>query len=364
MVICRYCRFLCYYLTGATPRKDGNTKITINQIFALKKLEFVYYNYMLYSGQKDIYYREVVLDMTRFSRKFYWAAILVFVLVVPFVSKISAAEADPNSEPNDVDKPKVAKAVADQWLAVAVKQYQKGLYRQAEESLLQACEYKQYLPDAERRKIEDLLGKTRAAAAERALVSDAILSADDLIGKGRIDEAKMQLEQIRSRASLTDSERKLIAEELRRADSPTAKVKAVVQPEDTARKAVPVPDADSSGQFEGSAVPAAKTDRSVSVSPDSRKSSDDDRRYFESVVQKRNIARGYIKAVIEDVFGKAEKYIEQQDIDKARASLDTARRAVDENELLLGTSLYEQYDSQLQQLAEKIGVFSQTEDQR
>jgi len=76
--------------------------------------------------------------------------------------------------------------------------------------------------------------------------------------------------------------------------------------------------------------------------------------YIEVVNRRRNILRGHTRAVVNDAVAKAQDYISQGEFDKAKEAVQTAERAVNENQLHLGDELFKQYSSELGQLSEKI----------
>ena len=76
--------------------------------------------------------------------------------------------------------------------------------------------------------------------------------------------------------------------------------------------------------------------------------------YIEVVNRRRNILRGHTRAVVNDAVAKAQGYISQGEFDKAKEAVETAERAVNENQLHLGDDLFKQYRSDLKQLTEKI----------
>jgi type II secretory pathway component GspD/PulD (secretin) len=76
--------------------------------------------------------------------------------------------------------------------------------------------------------------------------------------------------------------------------------------------------------------------------------------YIEVVNRRRNILRGHTRAVVNDAVAKAQDYISQGEFDKAKEAVETAERAVNENQLHLGDDLFKQYRSDLKQLTEKI----------
>jgi len=77
-------------------------------------------------------------------------------------------------------------------------------------------------------------------------------------------------------------------------------------------------------------------------------------RHVESVDTKRNIVQSYIKAVVSDVSARVQAYIGEGQFDKAKEAVESAEQILIENRPKLGEELFNQYSSQLAQLAERI----------
>ena len=136
------------------------------------------------------------------------------------------------SAADDADKQKVVRPVALKWIQIGSEQYDRGLFKAAEQSLLRANDYQEYLSSAEREKLNKLLEKTHTAVVQRDKILQNIQTADKLIKQNKPAEAKAVLEAISGDSLLTKDEQKLIAERLQtidnqlKATAPAVKVEA------------------------------------------------------------------------------------------------------------------------------------------
>jgi len=78
--------------------------------------------------------------------------------------------------------------------------------------------------------------------------------------------------------------------------------------------------------------------------------------YIQKVNRKRDIRRSYTRIVVNDAVAKARDYIIQDEYDKAKEVVETAKRTVYGNQLDLGELLYKQYDSQLKEMTDEIAL--------
>ena len=330
---------------------------------------------------------------------------------------IAASEVAP-SQANETNKKKVVRQTAQKWIQVGMEQYKRGFYKAAEQSFLRAQEYQAYLTAAEREKLSELLEKTHIAAIERKRILGHIQTANELAKQGQPIKAKAHLERARGSKFLTEEERKLITERLRKIDNQLDELK-----KETAELYNRSVDFYRDGQFKKAregfikvanngllAAPAGKTAEDYIAKIDSilgrrarpsaatkaelqditkptvtiedellglktkpaqkalpqivlqkRKPAvaaepvtDKGSSYLEVINRKRNILRGHTKAVVNDAVVKAQSYISQGEFDKAKEVVETAERTVHENHLHLGDYLFKQYSSQLKQLTEQI----------
>jgi len=113
----------------------------------------------------------------------------------------------------EADKKEVFNKVAREWILVGQKQYERGFYSQAEETLLRITsgDYQQYLSGGDRKKIDKLLEKIRVAVVERSLfIERSIHTAEDMMMLGKLAEAKAHLEKLKADKSLSKAETALV----------------------------------------------------------------------------------------------------------------------------------------------------------
>ncbi len=137
----------------------------------------------------------------------------IFILMV-ITTQVAAAPADSN-EP---DKQQVLRQLAQDWLQIGTKQYERGLYKQAEQSLQCAMDYQESLNAAERKRAKELLEKIRSSATERNQIQENIQAADELVGQGELVKAQAILKEIQDKKSLTKEQQEIIAKSLKNID--------------------------------------------------------------------------------------------------------------------------------------------------
>jgi hypothetical protein len=154
------------------------------------------------------------LTISSFDNK--WASenrafmILAVALVVASVCVVVRADVE------SLDKDKIISQVAENWIAVAQKQYKKSMYAQAQKSLIRARQYYQYLSPKQKDNIDELIDKIRNAILQKKQQLEQINIADELAHRGQLLEAKAHLEQLGKSKLLNDAERQKVAADLRR----------------------------------------------------------------------------------------------------------------------------------------------------
>jgi tetratricopeptide (TPR) repeat protein len=311
---------------------------------------------------------------------------------------------------NDADK-KIVRQVAQKWIQVGTEQYKRGFYKAAEQSFLRAQDYEEYLTDAERQKLSELVEKTHGHVIERERILDSIRKADELVKQGKGTEAKSLLEQARDSEYVTEQERKLITESLKKLEgqSDEQNKEAVAlydrsvgfyragrleearkgfielaksgilsaplgeRPEDylvkidsvLAERAEPESSAEARPEELQSGDATIAEDELVEFGgesfqrPEEQESAApttvpeqvaDEGDYVKVINRRRSILRSHTKAVFNDVVAKAKSYISKGEFSKAKEAVETAERTVNKNQLFLGEDLFRQYSEQLQQL--------------
>ncbi len=115
------------------------------------------------------------------------SSVLLLIMLLPEVATSGPRE----------DERKAVRQVAQNWIQTGTRQYQKGLYRAAEQSFLYALDYREYLTDAEREKLNELLEKTHIAAEERKRVLESIHTANELVKRGELRKAMVYLDKVK-----------------------------------------------------------------------------------------------------------------------------------------------------------------------
>jgi len=142
------------------------------------------------------------------KRYMFWAAALV--LIVPSAAELFAQKT------GKTEKATVMHQVARKWMAVGREQYNRGLYAQAEQSLLYALDYREYLTSRERKVLSGLLANARAGIAKRKRITEDIQKAEELIEQSLLIDAKTKLEKIQADAFVSETQQKLVEKNLKK----------------------------------------------------------------------------------------------------------------------------------------------------
>ena len=307
--------------------------------------------------------------------------------------------------------------MAQKWIQVGTEQYKRGFYKAAEQSFLRALDYHEYLSEAERAKLNDLVDKTHSAVMARERTLEDIQKADELVKLGEPKKAKALLERARTSEFLTDEERELITEGLKKLEQQTdeqrretaelyersvglyragrleearegflklAKSGLLIAPEGegpedylvkidnvlaerAAPKAVPeVPVRDGTVKvaedelldFGAESFQRLEAqERAALVAEPEPKVSEpttEESSYIKVINRRRNILQSHTKAVFNDSVAKARNYISKAEFDKAKEAVETAERIVSKNQLFLGEALFKQYSDELVRLSGQI----------
>lgn len=192
--------------------------------------------------------------------------------------------------PDDSAKQAVMAKVAREYIAAAEKQYQRGLYRHSEESLLQAEKYAEYLTAKEWAKARALAMKVHALAAEQKEDS----------AKSRIAKAgaKIKLEQTAVAEEIGDSEQAFV-------------------------------------NSEKPAQPAAASEQG-------------------KLTNKEKMVRSYARAVAEDAVSKAKQFLNDGQFFKAKESIAKAETTLEENRQMIGDAVFNEYKAQLDAMSQEV----------
>ena len=309
-------------------------------------------------------------EMRRFKSLTKKSILLVVVtaLVLTALSHRAWAQA------NETDKQKVVQKVAENWIQVGIRQYERGFFKASEQSLLRAGDYRQYLTAARRKELNELLEKARKAVLENKRVLARIRTANELVGRGKLVEAKSCFDEVKDSQFLTEDKRKQIADELKKINGQLSGQKKEIvslydrsqadpqatpqaEPEEKVSEAfVKVVD----DELIGAEMAVEKADQQKPRQPDRSdivdvsETTDDKAGYIEVINRRRNILRSHTRAVVNDTVAKALEYISGGEFDKAKEAVETAKRVVNENQIYLGEDVFRHYCSVLGQLTEQI----------
>lgn len=139
--------------------------------------------------------------------------LLAVALTVASISVVAYADTE------RLDKNRIISQVADNWIAVAQKQYEKSMYTQARKSLTRARQYYQYLDPKQKDSIDTLINKTQNAMLKKKQLLEQIDVADELAEQGKLLKAKAHLEQVLDSKMLNIAEKQRMTAALRRIDA-------------------------------------------------------------------------------------------------------------------------------------------------
>jgi outer membrane PBP1 activator LpoA protein len=91
-----------------------------------------------------------------------------------------------------------------------MEQYNRGLFKAAEQAFLRASDYQDYLSESEKEQLTQYLEMAHNASTGKEQVLSDIQAAQELIGRGELSQAKAQLEALRDSSYLTDEERQMV----------------------------------------------------------------------------------------------------------------------------------------------------------
>jgi len=138
-----------------------------------------------------------------FPYSFRISILALFLLIIPVFSLQAAGEKEAALHKSAVELMDVGSAL-----------YNRGMYASALGSLQKAQENKQYLTDAEQKKLTDLLAKATSAESERHKIFDQIKAADTLSKKNDFTGAAARLESVKDSKFLNKGERAQVLADL------------------------------------------------------------------------------------------------------------------------------------------------------
>ncbi len=328
--------------------------------------------------------------------------------LAPIVLLAQALKADP-TQPDEGKKQKVLCQAAQDWMRVGTKQYERSFYKQAEQSFFQAVEYQQYLTAVDREQLNNFLEKTYKAELEREHVLEQIKAANAIARQGRPGTAKSTLEELKDSEFLTEAERQEITgtlselkkqlnqrtteinklynhsvglyltgrlEEARQGFVEVARSGLLVAPRGKSAEDYLVKiDSILAQRIELSAAGEAEPQKKLlestvttiedellgsrakeSLQQQEKAKEEFNKPVSDSEISKRreNILRSYTSAVVNDVAVKVQNYMEQGELDRAEAAIETAEAIVSKNRVYLEDKLLRELNNKLAELRAKI----------
>jgi len=354
------------------------------------------------------------LNKTRYIiESFSGKSLLVILASILLLTIVLSDVARPQT--NENDKQKIIRQVAQKWIQVGVEQYRKGFYKQAEQSFLRAQGYQEYLTATERDRLNELLEKTHIACLERGRILEHIQTAEELEKQGQLIKAKAHLEKVKDSEFLTEAERELVAEGLKKIDkqlderkreiaelynrsvefylagqlekaregfikiakngllvapagktakdyvakidnilAQRAKLSVLTEVKPEVKPVEEVPEAAVEAVEEELPTVEAEPAVVAVAEPEAAEPVTDKGGYIEVINRKKNILRSHTRAVVNDAVAKAQGYVNQGQFDKAKEAVETAEWTVNKNQMYLGDELFRQHILQLKQLSEEI----------
>lgn len=120
--------------------------------------------------------------------------------------------------PQQSDKQKIVSRVAQDWIKIGLKQYEKGFYSQAEKSFLRALDYEKYLSAGDINQINEHLTKARTAGDDSGKIEEEMKKGGQLFAEGKLAEAQKCYEQAKSYPNVSAGNQKYIEDTLKEID--------------------------------------------------------------------------------------------------------------------------------------------------
>ncbi|MDH7600201.1 MAG: hypothetical protein QHH07_11305, partial [Sedimentisphaerales bacterium] len=274
------------------------------------------------------------------------AFILIFNILVVFGS----APLHAGQSVEDRTKGPVVRYLLD----TGARQYQRGLYEQAERTLLEAQSYQQYLSDKDRERLNDLLKQAHEAALARKQALDQLERAAGLLAQNRPGEARGLLLSLKDNKFLSATDRKRVTDLLSQVNNATGP-EAVVQ---GARQANPF----AQGQAASAQAPAFSqivsepnlVQPTAIGGPNQVALGGGQGSLIDEVIRRQNIIRDHVRAVVSSTKVAVQDAAATGRFEAAETSLAQARSMIEANRVYLGSQLAQYYDGELQQLAKSL----------
>jgi Flp pilus assembly secretin CpaC len=258
-----------------------------------------------------------------------------------------------------------------QFIDIAAEQYNRGLNEDAKATVRKAQAYKDYLADADKNRLDELVKSLGLEAAGvqntqpvvENIAAELLTDARALAAQGKVEEAKARYLQAKQSGRLNAAEIAAVDAELAALgySAPAQQTPAVpsAQPQVNQQyiTLVPVDDNTTTSTTEANTVPSvtmpAETQTQPQTAPTDTQVKEN---YIETVKQKQRIQQSYTKAVVNEAVAKAKEYSDKEDFARAKEEIFRASAVVEKNKMLLGDEDYKQYTATLQQLTTDINA--------
>ena len=216
----------------------------------------------------------------------------------------------------NASKVETNRQIAKQLLLIGEEQYQRGLYSDAQLTLLKAAQYKEYLEARDVKNLNNILSKVILKAGEENTTQNV----QDIIEEPQASPAV----------------------ELQTAEPEVVELKeAAPQAEETVQRyedsvLLPVPPV--------TAAPVVPTGI-IEI-----QGGNEEQSYIDVVNQKKRIQQSFTRAVVNDAIAKAEEFSGRNEFAEARDEIARATNVVNSNKLLLGDTTYRDYTDKLEEL--------------
>ncbi len=294
-------------------------------------------------------------------------SLLIIAMIVPAVS----------AKNNSDERQKIVQQVAAKWMQIGEDKYDNGYYQAAEEALLRAKVYEEYLSSSERKKLQKLLEKTHSASAKQRAkdqeqaeqtlspmqmrIAQIYNNSVDAYNAGDLEKAREGFLEV-AKSNL------MIAPAGSRAEDYLAMIDAQLMED-----AVKVDENSAMVEKElfGAADEVAteagigmvETELQIvtdtTIKPEPVIETGKNGGYIDVIKRRQALLRSYTKSVVSDAIAKAEAFKSENKFAEALKSIDYAQSIVNRNQFQLGQQLAEQYNMELKDVRSSINTAKQ-----
>ncbi len=240
-----------------------------------------------------------------------WGGVFTFMIILVVLVTVSQGLF---AQVDEANKRQVVRSVARNYIEAGMKQFERGFYAAAKQSLSRAKDYEAYLTQEEQNQLNALLIKAQTAVSEREQIAEYFQAAEQLMQIEKQLEAKRQIQP----AIAPEPKREPIIE------TPVIPAEPQITPLPTQPQIQTRP----------------QTQTIIQPQPEPR-----EKTYIDVVNKKRSILQGHTRAVVNDAIEKADAAVAANTFDKAVQSIEKAKYLVKKNRLHLGDEMYAYYSN-------------------